>query len=177
MTMNDEPPGPCAQGEANWYAVQCKPGQEQRAHENLINQGFTCFFPQVQIERIRSGARKQKLESLFPGYLFIELKVGGEDWSVIRSTRGVLRLVRFGSQPTPIPRAAMGAIMARTGAAEGAEQIFKAGDAVRITRGPFADLDAVFDRFNGEERAIVLISMLEKQHKLALAVGDISRGD
>jgi transcriptional antiterminator RfaH len=32
----------------------------------------------------------------------------------------------------------------------------------------------VFHRFDGQERAIVLLSMLHKQHRLTLALKDIS---
>lgn len=38
------------------------------------------------------------MESLFPGYLFIQLDQLNDNWHPIRSTRGVNQLVTFGKQ-------------------------------------------------------------------------------
>lgn len=46
------------------------------------------------------------------------------------------------------------------------------GDRLRIEHGPFANMEAVFHRFGGQERAIVLLNMLQKQHHLTLALKD-----
>ena len=42
-------------GEGAWYAVHTKPKQENRALENLQNQGFECFLPLLEIEKVRRG--------------------------------------------------------------------------------------------------------------------------
>ena len=47
------------------------------------------------------------------------------------------------------------------------------GDRLRIERGPFANLEATFHGYKGEERAIVLLDMLHKQHRLNLALKDV----
>lgn len=56
-----------------WYAIQHKPAQGQRALLNLQNQLVPCFYPKVEVERIRGGKRQKKLEPLFPGYIFINI--------------------------------------------------------------------------------------------------------
>ncbi|HSA40732.1 MAG TPA: transcription termination/antitermination NusG family protein, partial [Mycobacterium sp.] len=49
------------------------------------------------------GGRIQKVEeSLFPGYLFIQLDAQS-NWAPLRSTRGVSRLVVFSGYPLPVP--------------------------------------------------------------------------
>ena len=40
------------------------------------------------------------------------------------------------------------------------------GEPVTIIQGPFKDLDAVFCKADGEERAIVLLNLLHRQQEL-----------
>ena len=72
----------------NWYLIQTKPQQEQVATQNLSNQNYAVFHPKAII--------KGKSVSLFPRYLFIELDEKSQNWTPIRSTRGVANFVRFG---------------------------------------------------------------------------------
>lgn len=39
-------------GSTAWYLVQCKANQDERAENNLIEQGYTCFRPTHRRERI-----------------------------------------------------------------------------------------------------------------------------
>ncbi|WP_166643097.1 transcription/translation regulatory transformer protein RfaH [Alcanivorax sp. 24] len=155
-----------------WYVVQCRANQNYRARENLENQGFTCFLPELSVERLRAGRRIQREEPLFPGYLFIRLdRAGG--WHTVRSTRGVQKLVTFGNQPVPVPDQVVEELQTRT-ESQHQEQAFAPGDTLRIENGPFKDLEAVFQRFDGQERVIVLMGMLHKQHQLTLSIKDVS---
>lgn len=158
----------------SWYVIQCKPGQNERAYQNLINQGYHCFSPQLAVEKVVAGRRVTRVEPLFPGYLFIQLQEGVEDWGAIRSTRGVLRLVRFGMNPVPVPNDVIQSLMRRSvEAGQPPAPAYVSGQAVRITQGPFADLHALFEGFRGEERAVVLLAMLEKHHRLTLNISEL----
>ena len=81
-----------------WYAIQHKPAQGERAVENLQAQEACCFYPKITVERVVRGKRTQRLEPLFPGYLFINLEPGDPLWGKLRSTRGVLRVIGFGGK-------------------------------------------------------------------------------
>ena len=78
----------------NWYLLQCKPRQDERAHLNLMQQNYQVFHPQLVSERVIRGKRQRVQESLFPGYLFIQLS-RDDNWAPLRSTRGVSRFVEF----------------------------------------------------------------------------------
>ena len=71
-----------------YYLIKTKPQQEAIATQNLSNQGFDVFFPKAVI--------KNKTTPLFPGYLFIELDDKKQNWTPVRSTKGVANFVRFG---------------------------------------------------------------------------------
>ena len=71
-----------------WYLIKTKPRQENTAIINLENQEYTTYCPIAKINK--------KNVVLFPGYVFIYLDKHNENWSPIRSTKGVINFVRFG---------------------------------------------------------------------------------
>ncbi|MCY1392743.1 Transcription antitermination protein RfaH [compost metagenome] len=156
-----------------WYLVQCKSRQDERAEENLARQGYTCYRPQFACERIVRGRRVVVSESLFPGYLFIQLTLR-DNWGPLRSTRGVLRVVAFGAQPLAIDDAIIDEL--RLHEAQGDVQPeLVSGEPVRINEGPFAELQAIYLGMDGDERVIVLLNFLQRQQQLSLPVSGVSK--
>ena len=95
-----------------WYVLQHKPAQGDRALHNLQNQEVPCFYPKIEVEKVRAGKRVKKLEPLFPGYIFINLEQTDPVWAKLRSTYGVLRVVRFAGKPAPVDDAVIDQIKA-----------------------------------------------------------------
>lgn len=153
-----------------WYLVYCKPRQDERAEENLQRQGYTCYRPQHSCERIVRGRRQIIAESLFPGYLFIQLAADA-NWAPLRSTRGVNRIVGFGGMPLQLDNSLIALLQQRTAAP--VTPALEAGDSVRITEGGFADLDAIFVAMDGEQRVILLLNMLNRQHQISMPLVSI----
>lgn len=152
---------------AQWYLVQCKPRQEARAQENLRNQYFSCYCPQHAVEKIRHGKKVVIQQPLFPGYIFINLCKLNDNWHSIRSTRGVLRMVTFAGEALAVDDEIINDLQTRL-ASIGDNPLFQEGAPVTIINGPFKDLDAVFCKADGEERAIVLLSLLHRQQQIKL---------
>lgn len=155
-----------------WYAIQYKPAQGDRALENLQNQGAHCFYPKITVERIRGGKRTARPEPLFPGYLFIRLHSADPLWSKLRSTRGVQRVVGFGGQPLAIEDAVIDYIRDSLVAVE-KQGGLKKGEPVQIQDGPFKGVEAVFQSYDGDERAIVLVNFMQKQQAVRVPLRDL----
>lgn len=155
-----------------WYALQHKPAQGDRALQHLQNQGISCFYPKIQVEKIVGAKRTKKLEPLFPGYLFVNLEQKDPLWSKLRSTRGVLRVVSFSFKPATISDEVIEHIKVSLDlvALHGG---IKPGQSVRINKGPFEDIDAIFQAYDGSERAVVLISFMQRQHRVSVPVSSI----
>jgi transcriptional antiterminator RfaH len=152
-----------------WYALQHKPAQGDRALTHLQNQDIACFYPKITVERIRAGKRTKMLEPLFPGYLFVNLEQTDPMWAKLRSTRGVIRIVGFANKPAPISNDVIQHIKASLDSV--AEQGgIKPGQAVQLNEGPFEGVNAIFQAYDGEARAIVLINFMQKQQKVKVAV-------
>ncbi|WP_404363770.1 transcription/translation regulatory transformer protein RfaH [Marinobacter sp.] len=157
-----------------WYALQLKPAQGNRALENLQNQDIACFYPKVTVEKVQGGKRVKKLEPLFPGYLFVNLEQTDPMWAKLRSTRGVIRIVSFANKPAPIPDDIIQHI--KNSLDRVAEQGgIKPGQAVELEEGPFKGINAIFQAYEGEERAIVLISFMQKQQAVKVPLSAIRR--
>jgi transcriptional antiterminator RfaH len=146
-----------------WHLIYTKPRQEALAHTHLQNQHYESFLPLVTLEKISRGKKVLVKEPMFPRYLFIRLKDNGQqNWSPIRSTRGVSHLVTFGGNLAMLDDEVMDNLIDRLDENPVVEA-FKQGDIVEILDGPFGGLEAVFRTFNGEGRATLLLEFMAKK--------------
>lgn len=159
---------------SKWYVVLTKPKQETRAEEHLRAQGGEVFLPQITLEKMRKGKRVNVIESLFPGYLFVNVEGCEHLIGSIRSTRGVRQLLRFGIEPIELRQNLIDDLRHRCGDVHAngeslrgnSQAVFKEGQVVEITSGPFKDYQAIFKQFDGERRAIILLNLLNQQQEL-----------
>ena len=163
---------------SSWYVVHTKPRQEAVALAQLERQGYICYLPFIQAERIRRGKASIAPEPLFPRYLFIYLDSSqqGKSWAPIRSTIGVSNLVQFGQRTAKVSEALIEALRTREQTIP-ARELFRAGDAVTITTGPFAGLDAIYQTSNAERRAMILIEILRQTIELQINNSSLIKSD
>jgi transcriptional antiterminator RfaH len=153
---------------AAWYVVHTKPRQEPRALENLQNQGYECFLPMMQVEKLRNRRLQVLSEPMFSRYLFICLDDTTQNWSPIRSTLGVSNLVCFGHQPAKVPLEFIQFL--KETPAKAVARIFSPGDAIKIVDGPLSGLEGIYQAHDSQARAFVLVDMLGKPQRLQILV-------
>jgi transcriptional antiterminator RfaH len=124
---------------ANWFAVVTKPRQERIALQNLQRQGFECFLPMAENPyQRRSKNNRTIIEPLFPRYLFLNAIAESQNLAPVRSTQGVISMVRFGTELAVIPEYVINAIKQRIETDTGLIKIepveIKAGDKVKIDK-------------------------------------------
>ena len=151
-----------------WYVVHTKPKQEGRALENLQNQGFTCFLPTMQVQKLRNQRVQVVTEPMFSRYLFIQLDDQSQNWGPIRSTLGVSKLVSFGPQPAKVPPEFVAFL--KEAPPETLERMFAPGDTVKVAAGPLQGLEGKYLAHDGETRAFVLIELLGQPQKIPMAI-------
>jgi transcriptional antiterminator RfaH len=151
----------------NWYLVHTKPRQERVALENLLRQGFGAVLPMLQAEKVQRGKITVVPEPLFPRYVFTCVE-DGVNWAPIRSTLGVTRLVTFGGLPAKVPLPIVDLFAHAPNASDPVTPLFTQGQRVRISRGPFAGIEGVFDMRDGEQRVMVLIELMGKPTRLPI---------
>ena len=152
----------------NWFAVYTKPRQEQVALLNLERQAFECYLPIAADPYQRRNARtRTRHEPLFPRYLFLSAAPDVQSLATVRSTRGVVGLVRAGSELIKIPASIIAALKTRMDTATGLIPIdsidLNNGDRVRVFDGPFAALEGVFKEHRGQTRSLLLLEILGRE--------------
>ncbi|MBK1727459.1 transcription/translation regulatory transformer protein RfaH [Halorhodospira neutriphila] len=160
-----------------WYLIHSKPRQEEKARWNLDQQGFRCYLPYIRVRRRRRGRYETLVEPMFPRYLFIRLAAGEEDWSPIRSTLGVSRLVRFGTWPARVPDELVAAIRERTegGCCDLCPEPLQPGERVRVLDGPFHGYEGLFRTQRSDERVMILLDLAGQHTTLTLSQHQVER--
>jgi transcription elongation factor/antiterminator RfaH len=153
-----------------WYAIQTKGNKEKEVAKRLTDLKFEIFLPWLR-DRRRIGSRYQwVLVPLFPGYLFcrLDIVVSGK---TARYAPGVKDFLKFGNEITEISSDIIVALQERCpeGVAAVNPVSLTAGDSVSINEGPFAGLEAIFEKkMKGSERVAVLLELLGRQRRLVL---------
>ena len=170
--MNTDESSTASDQAVAWYLVQCKPRQDERAQEHLLRQDYHCYRPEHSCECIVRGRRQIKLQSLFPGYLFIAL-ADDANWAPLRSTRGVTRVVGFGGMPLKVDAQLIAQLRQRAGQAP--NPVLQEGESVRIADGSFAEVDAIYMAMDGDERVLLLLSLLNRQQQVSVPLASITK--
>jgi transcriptional antiterminator RfaH len=160
----------------HWYLLRSKRAAEFHAQENLERQGYGVYFPRLCRPRRVRGSWRERIEPLFPSYLFVQADTDRQVLAPIRSTLGVATLVRFGSEYRPVPDDVVEALKRRESPDTGLHRLdidaaFWPGERVRIEAGPFEGLEGVFQRSAGKDRVVILLQVLGIETSVKLASG------
>jgi transcriptional antiterminator RfaH len=166
--------------ENGWYALRCKPRKEDVVWQQVRSQGFETFYPRIKVTPV--NPRAKKLKPYFPGYLFVQIDLEKAGNSVFQWMPHTLGLVNFGGEPALVPENLINAIRSRVDEInQSGGELFdglQSGDVVRISNGPFAGYEAIFDaRLPGSVRVRVLLELLgnKRQVPLVIDAGQIER--
>lgn len=157
-----------------WYLLQCKTQQQARAQWHLAEQGFELYFPLHTVKRIAKGKVQTRTEALFPGYVFINLSDESK-WSVLRSTRGVSKVVSFNGSPHPVSDALIAGLQQRLATTPVPASLFNCGERVVITEGCFKHIEAIVKSVKADERVIVLMKILQSEQALEMTPAQLAK--
>ena len=153
---------------AQWFALHTLSGQESKVKlyidrfkkaEELDEFIFEVLLPTEVVSEVKGGKKSTKVRKLYPGYVFIQAKLFGEDgklinkpWYFVKETTGVIGFVG-GDRPAALRQAEVDEIYARIEAASGKEVPkvqYSVGEEVKITDGAFASLTGRIDEIDPE---------------------------
>ena len=159
-----------------WYAVSIKPHQEKQAELHIKQCDIECFLPLLKQSKIIRRTRKTVIEPLFPGYLFARFDLD-KHCRAVSYSRGVRKIVEFGSGPVELDETMIDAIKERLN--DGYVTLmpvrFVHGQVVHIKGGPLAGLEAVFMReMTDRNRVLLLLNTLGFHAKLTLNIDQVS---
>jgi transcriptional antiterminator NusG len=153
---------------AQWFAVHTLSGQENKVKtyiekfkkpEELDDHLFEVLLPTEVVSEVKGGKKSTKVRKLYPGYVFLQARLYGEDgklinkpWYFVKEASGVIGFVG-GDRPSALRQADVDEIYARIEAASGKEVPkvqYNVGEEVKITDGAFASLTGRIDEVDPE---------------------------
>lgn len=162
----------------HWYVVRSKPRRERFVTEQLSGQGLEVFFPAVRVHPVNPRSARER--AYFPSYLFVHVDLAAIGVNRLRWLPAAIGLLEFGGEPAVVPDTLIAQLKRRVASIQAAGGVIfadlKPGDVVKITSGPFAGYEAIFDlRLKGAERVRVLLDLLRRQIPLELDSGSIRK--
>jgi len=160
----------------NWYALHTKPHKEQQVASFLNERGIEIFYPTLPVSSPSSAHRER---AFFTSYLFAHVDLETTGLWPLHYAPGMRGVVMFGGTPAVIEDkivAFLRARLAQKDIFDGHGQVLTRGDRVRITSGPLADWDAVFDqRLSADGRVRVLIQLLHRWTKVEMNAAELRK--
>ena len=151
-----------------WYTIQTLSGQEMKAekslHKRIIEEEMGEFIdeillPMEKVVEVRGGTKKVSQRKLYPGYIFIQMKLYDEEkrllptpWDFVRNTQGIIGFLG-GERPIATPTEEIAAIKTQITEAEESEKPrvnFEIGEVVKINDGPFQNYNGAVEEIDAE---------------------------
>ena len=158
----------------HWLALYTKPHKEYLVRDLLSAQKVEVYLPEVAVKTKRRDRRPKR--PFFPHYLFARPDLQDGMMARLRWTPGLRSIVSMGGRPVPVPDGVVQEIRRRPANMEQVEpeDRFRQGEVVRVLRGPFEGLDAVFDRrLSAQGRVRVFLQWMSRRVAAELDVEDL----
>ncbi len=162
-----------------WYAVYTRPRGEKKVDKELTNRGIEHFLPLIRQVRQWSDRKKTVEMPLFPGYVFVNIKLN--DRIPVLQAEGAVRLVGFNGKPSPIPKSQVEDVRRLLGM-QGKSRpepfaYLNEGDWVKIVHGPFAGVKGRLIQYRGQTRLLVGITLIEQAVSVEVELSWVRRLD
>jgi transcriptional antiterminator NusG len=179
---------------AQWFALHTLSGQENKVKnyiekfkkaEELDDAIFEVLLPTEVVSEVKNGKKSTKVRKLYPGYVFIQMVLFGEDkklinkpWYFVKEVSGVIGFVG-GENPAALRQAEIDEIRARIEAANGKEVPkvqYGIGEEVKINDGAFASLTGRIDEIDPDRGKLkVSVSIFGRFTPVELEYWQVSR--
>ena len=161
----------------NWYLLQTKPNAHRTACEHLRRQGFEVFLPLMIKTAKKNDKFLDTIAPLFPGYLFMGSELDPIPWKSINGTRGVSKAVTLDGVYRPVSAYIIEGLQHRCDEHGVLIQLndIVATDRVKIERGPFAEFVCTVEQIKDDQRAWVLIDLLQRQARAEVSLDNVSK--
>ena len=152
--------------QAHWYALWTHSHCEHLVRDQLAAKGFETFFPKIATWSRRAGIRHRIQTPMFSGYLFVRDQLTDRRYTELLGARGLVCVLSNGDgRLAAVPDTEIDAIRALVHSNYQAvpHPYLHAGQRVRITDGPLADVEGILiDRHAGKGLLVVSIHLFQR---------------
>ncbi len=168
------------EGNRNWYAVHTYAGYENAVLRNLRQRIdslgmqekiFNVVVPTEKKIKIKGNKRVEVEEKTYPGYVLVDMIVTDDSWYVVRNTPRVTGFVGAGVNPVPLTDKEVESLFKTMNTENEViyTSLYSVDEPIRITDGPFKDLEGVVsevDTVHGKVK--VLVSLFGRETPVEL---------
>ena len=149
--------------EFKWYVLKTKTNCEERAkqmiedlvkNKNLQDQIGEVLIPEKEVIQVFKGKKVTRSKKIYPGYIFVQLKLSDELNYVVKNVSNVSHFVGGRFQPMEVPKEQLQVIdqQMEEGAGHPQAQIsFSEGETVLVIDGPFKNFNGTVEEVNQEK--------------------------
>ncbi len=155
-----------------WRVLWTRSNCEQLVHDQLAAKGFDVFHPTVEAWSRRGGVRRLSRMPMFGGYVFLRHEIDKASYVEVCRARGLVRILgERWDQLAVVPDSDIEAIqkLLRSGHSILPYPYLRQGQRVRITKGPFADVEGIVIRVN-PTKGLLVVSVDLLQRSVAVHV-------
>lgn len=147
-----------------WYIVNVVSGQERKISDEINRIASKdkdiekAFVPVRKTIKVKKGKKVEDLQKLFPGYVFVNVSLGGDAYDKINSVPKVIGFLGPKAKPEVISDEKVESILKKmeTQETEEEEVTFDIGDTVKVIAGPFESFTGTVERY---EKKMLKISI------------------
>jgi transcription termination/antitermination protein NusG len=155
-----------------WHAVWTRSNCEQLVHDQLASKGFRSFLPKLHVWTRRHGHRCRGHMPMFPGYVFLQAEMDKPRYLAVSRVPGLVRVLgerwdRLAVVPDQEIDAIQRVVMTRLPVTP--HPYLRQGQRVRITAGPFMDIEGILIRTK-PSRGLLVVSIHMLQRSIAAEV-------
>lgn len=179
-----------------WYALQTLSNMEGKVKryldkfivvEEMEEYVLEVLMPTENVTEVKNGKKMNKVRKLYPGYVFIHVRLYDDDgkilqkpWYFIRGVQGIIGFIG-GDRPSPLKQDEIDRILAVVSEAEGKEVPkvqYEVGEEVKITDGPFLNLTGRIDEIDPERGKLkVSVSIFGRFTPVELEYWQVERAE
>jgi len=149
-----------------WYIVHTYSGYEARVKESLkqrveslgMSEQFgEVLIPTEDVVEMRNGKKVVSSKKFFPGYILVNMEMSDSAWHVVKNTPKVTGFVGSGNRPTPLDQEEVDRIIYQVESSVEKPKprfVFKEGEQVRVTDGPFSNFTGTVEEVNQDRSTI-----------------------
>jgi transcriptional antiterminator NusG len=149
-----------------WYIVHTYSGYEARVKESLkqrveslgMSEQFgEVLIPTEDVVEMRNGKKVVSSKKFFPGYILVNMEMSDNAWHVVKNTPKVTGFVGSGNRPTPLDQEEVDRIIYQVESSVEMPKprfVFKEGEQVRVTDGPFSNFTGTVEEVNQDRSTI-----------------------
>ncbi len=180
----------------NWFVLRVASNKEDSVRETLLRkvkiEGYEhlvnrILVPTEKVKVVKGGKQRVQLKKLYPGYVFVEMKLEDDGripqdiFFLFKETTGVGDFIGKAGRPAPMSIPEIEKMMLASKPPEETPTVkmeFAKGDHVKITDGPFENMQGTVDTVYPEQgKVTVIVTIFGRATPIELEYWQVEKAD